>query len=345
MKVKREELLTALQFAKLGTSLRGEMLEQSNSFVFVDGNVVTFNDEIKTTSHSPLGDIEAAVIADDLLRLLEKLPDEEIEVGIKKGKKGHELSIKGKKRRAGVTCFAEITLPYDEIPKPEKWSKLGEGVVEMLQHASHICGNNITDELTTYVHVTPDYIEASDNRRLLRADMETGFPEECLLPAKSLKVISSVDIRRVSVGEGWVHFRASNKGIISIRCSHQKYHKDMDKVLNMGDNPQAISFPANLAELVGRAAVMLDTEGGGYIQVELDDGQLTLSSQRDTGWYAEDKRVKYSGTPLSFYIKPTFLQQLLERTRKAEVSEDGGKMKITADHIQFLTALVLPDEL
>ena len=54
VKVNRETLLAALKFASLGVSLRGETLEQSNTFVFTEKELITFNDEVMTRSPTPL---------------------------------------------------------------------------------------------------------------------------------------------------------------------------------------------------------------------------------------------------------------------------------------------------
>src|SRR5687768_12406403 len=53
MRVDRENLLRALESVTAGLAHR-EIIEQSGSFVFKDGNVITFNDEIACTATSPL---------------------------------------------------------------------------------------------------------------------------------------------------------------------------------------------------------------------------------------------------------------------------------------------------
>ncbi|NIP34439.1 MAG: hypothetical protein GWN12_05720, partial [Thermoplasmata archaeon] len=112
MKTNRETLLKALRFARLGTALRGETLEQSNAFVFVEDRLITFNDEIMTSSKSPL-DFTAAILADEMLKLIDKLPDEELDIELE----GEEVVLKGAKRTAGITSFKDIALPYDAVPK------------------------------------------------------------------------------------------------------------------------------------------------------------------------------------------------------------------------------------
>ena len=337
MKVDRKELVAALEFAKIGASLKGELLQQSNSFIFDGGRLITFNEEIKTDSPSSI-DIAVAVLADEFLKVLGKFPDDEVDIstsGI--DGQGRELIIKGNRKSAGITCFDEITLPHEAVPTPDGWNKLGEDVPDMLQHAASVCGHNVAQERTTMVHITPDVIEASDNYRILRAKLKTSFDNECMIPATSIKAMRDIKIKRVSVGEGWVHFRTAAKQIISVRCSHELYHNDMEKIMRV--NGSAITFPRNLAEILSRASVMMDTDDRPQISIELSKNKIKVESRKDNGWYRESKKTKYDGVPLNLLVNPASLLAMLKRTRLAEVDSSGCKMKITADNIQFMIAL------
>lgn len=333
MKVKREELLQSLQFARLGLSNRGETLEQSNSYVFKDGKLVTFNDEILSRCTSPLGDLQAAVLAEEFLTLVEKLPDEELEVELK----GKEMVLVGTRRSAGITAFIEIQLPFDAVPAPEKWYKLGEKTFGMLQQAARICSRDATMELTTVVHATPKLVESCDNFRLFRATIETGFPEEVLIPAESLLELEPWKVVSVSVGKGWVHFRTEDKThVVSIRCSHEKYHGNLDVLLTLGKDAETVSLPGNLVEIVERSSVMLDAENPA-VQLKMEAGKLTLISRKDTGWYKETKKVKYEGKPLDFEVNAKFLVEVFGRSKDVQV--DSKRLKLVTDEIEFVSAL------
>lgn len=338
MIIDRQKLVDALNLAKIGTSPKGELLQQSNSFIFDGGRLITFNDEIRTDSPSPI-DIECAVLSDEFLKVLGRFPDDEVDVFIsgKKGQ-GQELIIKGKRKSAGITCFDEITLPHEAVPTPDGWSKLGKDVSDMLQHAASVCGHNVAQEKTTMVHVTPDIIEASDNYRILRAKLATGFIDECMIPATSIKAMRDIKIKRVSIGEGWVHFRTVAKQIISVRCSHETYHDDMELMMQVDGS--AITFPKNLADILARATVMMDTDDLPLISIELTKNKIKVESRKDNGWYRENKKIKYDGVPLNFSVRPASLLEMLKRTHSAVVDSNGGKMKIIADNVQFLIALI-----
>lgn len=336
MKANREALLAALRFANLGVA-QSESLEQSNTFVFTEKELITFNDEVMTRSPTPLPGIQGAVVAREFMALVDKLPDEELEIEIK----GEEIILKGTRRTAGVTCYAEITLPYDAVPLPEEWSTLKENVLDMLQQAARTCGRDVTQELTMMVHVTPKLVEACDNFRLFRATLPTGFPGEGLLMGSGVTLLDGLGVQKVSMGQGWAHWQTEDKRVISLRCGEGKYHDKMEQALNLG-KAEETSLPANLDEIVSRTTITMSGDEDPAIGVALESGKLTVTSRKAEGWYKETKKVKYEGEGMEFSVHPKFLLEMLKRTRRVMVNKT--RMKMTADGIEFVVALVKSKE-
>ncbi len=333
MKVKREEFLALLTEATIGLSKK-EILEQSNCFIFHKGLVLTFNDEIFFSCESPL-DFDAIVPAEDLLKILTRLPDEEIDVRLE----SNEMILEGKRRDVGITVEAELHLPFDAVPSPGKWLRLTPDLPGMLQQAARTCGSDETQYKTTCVHVTPDLVEASDNYRIFRADLQTGFNSEILIPASSINTLSKIILKRVNVGEGWVHFTTGARRLISIRCSHETYHEGIEEMLVVEGTE--ISLPKNLGEMIGRAEVMNITGYDARISLTIHENLLQIMSQKDGGWFREKKRIKYSGERLRFDVHPQFMAEVLERTHKIIIG--SSKLKLEAEGIQFVVSLDMED--
>jgi len=334
MKVNREQFLKTLNGASIGLSKK-EILEQSNSFVFYEGKIITFNDEIFCSSDSPL-EFDAVIVADDLMKILSRLPDEEIDIDLK----GEEMIIKGKRRTAGITCASTVHLPFEAVPSPDKWTKLVPGFGKMLQQASRTCGSDETQYKTTCVHVTPDLIQACDNFRFLRVDMETGLDQEILIPASSIGTLNGITLKRASIGEGWIHFKSDAKQLISVRCSHEKYHTGIDELLEV--QGEEITLPKNLAEMIGRAEVMNKSGYDARISITIEEGKLKILARKDGGWFREEKRIKYEGDSLVFDVHPQFLAEVLERTHKVLVGQN--KLKLVSEGIQFVVGLEVQGE-
>jgi hypothetical protein len=329
MQIDRKKTLSTLKLLSIGLSAK-ELLEQSNCFVFSGESAVTFNSETLCRTKSPF-DFDAVLIADDLIKLLEKFPDDELEII----KREAEVVIKGARRSAGLTTTAEVHLPFDSVPKPEKWLKLADGVGAMLQQAARTCGTDETQIRTTCVHITPKLIEACDNYRLFRATLDTGITEEILIPASGVKALKGLDIVRVSVGKEWAHFRTKDNLDISIRCYHDSYHQGLDKILKVEGHK--IKLPDNLGEIIARAEVMQIGGNDPEITLLLEPGELTLSARKESGWFKERKKINYSGDVLTFKINPEFLIEILVQTRTVIVNEK--QMKIETENIAFACVL------
>src|SRR5436190_1133824 len=120
--VNRSTLLRTLEQINAGLSSK-ELLEQSNCVVFKGGHSITFNDLIAIRAPSGLPEnFTGAVPANALVRLLQKIPDKELEI---EGQE-NELYVKGKGRWAKLRLEKEILLPIKHIDTPKEWHKLDE---------------------------------------------------------------------------------------------------------------------------------------------------------------------------------------------------------------------------
>lgn len=340
MKLLREDLLNTLKIASVGAALPPRMvvLEQSDCFIFRKGQLVTFNDEILTRTPSPLN-FDTIVHAGDFLKILGKLPDRYVEILPAEG----ELIVKGKRRSCGIATQAQLALPYKDVPRAKKFSKVREGVTGMLKQAARTCGKDLSNPMTTVVHAAPDVIEACDNFRLFRAGMKTGFLKGILLPAPALNALESIPLYRVAVWKGWTHFRTSKKlgegTVISVRCINEADYKDMDllAVLKMGKDTETVKLPGNLADMVERSEVM--SEGSDpLVQITIAKKTgITIRMAKDSGWYKEQKKIRYTGKDLKFHVNPKFLVEVLQRTTTVKIG--GDKMKLEVDGIKFVVVL------
>ena len=118
--VNRETLLAALEGVNPGVSAR-EQIEQSSCYVFQDGQVISFNDEVSCRCPSGLDPkIKGAIHASEIHELLRKLPDDELGIEVK----GDKLHITGRGKRTWVPLEKEIHLPVDTVEIPSEWKKL-----------------------------------------------------------------------------------------------------------------------------------------------------------------------------------------------------------------------------
>lgn len=337
MNIQRGELLAKLNEASPGLSPKGKLtVEQSDCYVFQGDTLTTFNDSIMVRVPNPLG-FDVVVKASDLLDFVTKMPDDEITITLQTD----ELRIKGAGRTAGITAYAEVAMPMDAVPKPETWTRLGEGTPTALQQAAKTCARKDSDYLLTAVHVTKDWVEGCDGLRYIRITGPTGFPNRVLMPADAVLELEGLELAKVAIGEGWVHFRTAQKATVSVRCGHSPYIEDVEKLLDL-KKPEKIILPSNLGEIVERAQVF-DHGGDDFkIGVRLSEGKLLITARKDGAWLKEKKEIEYEGRTLAFDVNPELLVEVLGHTR--EVLVDGTKLKIGWDRNQFVVCLDAKEE-
>lgn len=329
MKINRKELHETLTISAKGLTKR-EILAQSNAFIFAGDSLITFNGEVLTRTKNPL-DIQGAIPADDLLALLAKFPDEEVEVLIK----GEELVVKGSRRAAGITRCAEIELPYDDVPTPKNWGAVPPDLMKVLLQGARVCGKDETQPRTTEIHVTPDMVEACDNFRLFRYMINTAFKKEVLIPASSLESVGNLRATHVDIRKGWVHFKTPSKHIISIRCSSGEY-PDLGPMMKLKD-PEKVRLPKNLGQILSRAEVMHETAYDARVDITIAEGKLMLKATKEAGWYRETKKVRYAGRPLKFSVHPKFLEEVLKKANQVLIG--GNRIKFESGNEVFVVCL------
>jgi len=109
--VNKKEVLKAIKIVSPGLDLKG-IIEQSSSFVFTQGHVTTYNDEISISTPLEMP-VEGAVVAKEFTALLSKWESDELDLKVKNG----ELVLRDKDIKAGIPIESEIVLPTDFLSK------------------------------------------------------------------------------------------------------------------------------------------------------------------------------------------------------------------------------------
>ena len=324
MRVEREKLLRCLEAVSPGLSAK-EIIEQSCHFVFRGGRVITFNDEVACSLECSL-ELEGAVVAEPLLNLLRKLPEDNVDLEVSEG----ELLIRGQKRKAGIRLEQKVTLPIEGIEVPKKWKPLPANFVEAVGIVQACAGRDESRFALTCIHLSPEWVEACDGFQLARYPIKIGVTTSTIVRRRAMKSVVGLDVTEFSQTENWIHFRNSAGLLVSCRRYLDKY-PSIEKLLQVSGQPTVL--PKGLEEAVDKAQIF-STEDN-QVKVELRRGKLRLSGKGANGWYAETKSVKYSGDELQFSIAPKLLVEISHRAEKCEVAE--GRLKISTDKWTYVT--------
>lgn len=332
MKINKKTILKALEIVKPGLANK-EMIEQTTSFCFIKGSVVTYNDEVSVSCPVKGIDLEGAVNAIELHSFISKVRTEEFDLEVKE----NEILLKAGRSKAGLTLQSEVLLPIEEIGKIKKWKPIPEDFLEALKFTMGSCSNNMSDPKLTCVHVNKTILEAADNFRLAYYELKDKLTiKPFLLPASSCSKVIKMNPLEIAEGEGWIHFKTKEKAILSCRLFEENY-VNTSPLLNV--EGKAILFPKTIIDILERAEIFSKRDFilEEQVNIRLENKKLLIKSQSDSGWFEEKAKVNYSGDAVEFIISPYLLKAILNKTTKAILG--SGRLMFEEKNWKYITML------
>ncbi len=320
--MKKETLLKALQIVKPGLANK-EMIEQSTSFAFMDGRVVTYNDEISISHPIPDLGIQGAVKADKLYELLNRTAQEEIDISLN----GNEVLIKAGKSKAGLTVQQEVKLPLEEIEISKSWKTVPPDLGKGLRFAMLSCSNDMSRPVLTCVHVNKQgQVESSDNYRISRYCLESKVPKGFLIPASSVKELIKYTPTEMAIGDAWAHFKTEEGTIFSCRVFNDTF-PNIDTLLDV--QGVKVLLPANLKVILERASIFAKRDHflDEQVTLILQDKQVKIRAEGDSGWFEESTPIRYTDAPISISVHPVMLSSVLDRTKACVLANNAIKFQ------------------
>ena len=334
LRVNRKDFLMQLDSVLPGLSTR-EIIEQSNCFIFKNGQVITYNDEIACIQDSCLWqDVDMAIQGMPLISILRKLTEEEIDVEVSEGK----FIIKGRRKRAKINMELKIMLPIDSVESPKKWKSLPDNFSDAISIVQQCAGSDAGRFDFTCIHLHPDRVEACDASQAAIYKLDLPLKRPTLIRKDSLRYIVSLDMTKFSNSKNWIHFKNSSGLIMSCRrwIYTESNYPNLPELMKIKGTKTTL--PKGLKEAIEKAKIFTveNTEDNEVI-VQLTKGKLKLTGIGASGEYQEYKNIKYSGKDLKFAIPPDLLADLVNRYKTCRVSKD--KLKVTTGRYSYITAL------
>lgn len=316
MKTNKTELQNALNIVKAGLANK-EIIEQMTSFAFIDGNVVTYNDEISVKHPLPGITITGAVKAEELYAIVSKFKADEIDVEITET----EILLSCGKASAGLTLQSEILLPLDELKGKRKWQALPKNFGDMLAMASQSASSDMSRPVLTAVYLTADLLVSTDSYRISHVIPAQPLPfTNILIPAASVDKVLKINPTKVSVSQAWIHWMNEVGTELSCRTMEDKYPNTLP-FMSPKEAGTPVLFPAVLPDMIDRADVFAKRQHAldACIEIGLNDKTLTISAKSDTGWFKEDCRCRFTGAPMTFQITPMLIKAILSKEQTSEL--------------------------
>lgn len=321
-KVNRQRLLQALEAVMPGLAVGKSKFDQSTCFCFLDGKVLTYNDEISCRARTKLPDsIEGAVDSKPLLAVIRKMKEKEIDIEQKESL----LYITGESRRkVKLRMEPEIDLPIEKVERPEKkdWKTLSEHFSEAITIVSPCAGKNEAEFAFTCIHMTPKFIEACDNNQITRFRLKSKIKTPIMMRQSSIKHVAPLDMTQFAETETWIHFR--NPANVEFACKRiVEEYPDMGKFLKVSGEPTTL--PKGIAEECDFAEIFtseLEKEMNLLVVTIKSTGRMLIRGVGISGEAEVPKKIKYSGDSIAFCIAPKLLSEITKKHRDCQISND-----------------------
>jgi DNA polymerase III sliding clamp (beta) subunit (PCNA family) len=343
MKISKSNLLTALAIVKPGLASK-ELLEQTTSFAFTQGRVVTYNDEI-SVSHPVSGiDFEGAINAKELYGLLSKIDKDEIELTVSET----ELLIQAGRVKAGLKLELEVKLPIKEIPKKMEKISNPKRFLYLLHFAMQTCSKDPAQSKLSCISLKKNgLIESSDGYRLFQGQGDPLPVMSFLLPSSSTFEIVKSEPTHLSLEKGWVHFKNENGTVFSSRRIEDDYMpEDQIKSVLAFNKIGQIDFPAKINQILERVGLFAKGDTlDELVEINIDKGKMMLRAQAEgTGsWVEEKATISFDGT-LSFLMTPSLFVDILQVVQTSIIDKSIQKIKFAGPDWEYVIMLRQPPE-
>lgn len=330
MKIEREALLHAVRAASLAASKDGA-IDQSDRLLFQNGRIFTYNDYMACSVNSPLS-IEGAVRAQELTQLLERLPENELDVEVDK----NHLRVKGDKRLSKVAMEHSFRLKV-AMERPEQWEELPPEFVDAVDVVTPCAAKSKSSKfIVRCVRVGPEGLSATDNSQLVRASISMPTKDPFLVLPDTLESAAYLGCCEMGVTKNWAHFR-NQSGVVLSGRRHDLTFPPFREVL--GVEGKKAKLPDNLKEAIDTAAIFAEgSTKDARIKISIRGSKIRISGKGPHGEYMEEQETT-SRMKADFYTTPQLMTSLLKKSSHCEVVP--GKMLIVrGGFYDYATSLV-----
>lgn len=312
MIIERNNFLKVLKQVMPGVETGNVILEGADTFIFENGYIHSYNDNISVSILFPITDregenISGAIKAKDFYELISRLSDD----SFKLISKTNEWIIKSGNARAELTLLESSIVGHVKnlLPTEISWIPLPEQFIEGIS----ICRFSSNKSVLAGIFVDKDFIITTDEIRISSYQMKEEIVEPFwITDLASTELLKLGGIKKYFVSKSWVHFLTDEGVIFSCkRLAQEKYPIDKIKQLIAshvkGKEDIGNILPENLMSAIHRAgALSQNIESFDTIRLTFTQDHIEVFSQRPSGKYIEivewSKPFEKEFMPISIFV-------------------------------------------
>lgn len=334
MEILREHVKYVLDCVSGGLAMgQRETREGAAYFVFKDGKVTTFNDEVYCSMPLDLG-FEGAVKGEQLLSIVSKMKGEMLSIKFE----GAEAKITSNRRRAGFQIDMSKMEALEAIQPVTNWVECPTMVPAAIGDCCGCAVDKKNDDkfYKSCLHITPTFIEATDSLQFMRCQMQAPVEKSTLVKAYTVRKIEGLDISEWGSNQDWVGFRTSD----GLEYYARTYGDDYPALDQLAVKQEGDAFipPQGFIEAIEAAKIFCDELDNPLVKVILKpNGQMLIEGKGVTGWFQEMLEAAYDGPRLEFFANPKVLKQFAEAYTDGKISETA--LSVYQDDFVYLSSI------
>ena len=327
MNIDRKELLKVLKRALPGVETGNVILEGADTFIFNDGFIHTYNDNISVSvpfifTNKAGENVSGALKAKDFFDLINRYDEDNLKFIPKEG----VWIIKSENATAELTLLESGILDRVKniFPNKIEWDALPGRFIEGIA----LCNFTANKSVLSGIHVCEDIITSTDEIRINWYKMESVVPKEKAFWISDIAAVElgKLDnIKKYSVSDSWVHFKTEDDTIFSCkRLAQDKY--PYAKITSMIESHKKEKgdieneLPAKLMDAVRRASSLSQNiESFNTIKLTLDTDTIEVFSQRSSGKYTEKiawaKSFTKTITPVAIHVDFAMIENAIKYSK------------------------------
>lgn len=347
MTIQKNKLLESLKLAMPGIETGNTVLQGSDSFVFHNGKIFSYNDSISVSVPIEQAgmieeEIEGAVRAEEFFKIISKFPGEEISFVTSEG----SWILKCGKAKATLTLqnFDYETRLKGIEPKENEWVEINDefisaiGSCKMTSNKTPIAG----------IYVSGKEVFSSDGWQI-----NSYIMDKCKMPCFWIsdnsvnEIIKLRKLNGVQSQGSWIHFKSEEGIIFSIKTLQSESYpinkiKSMIDVNNPKDDDLHGTFPKELFNAIDRAvSFSIDISEKSAVRLVISKDKIEVSSERSSGKYSEkvswDTPMEDDFEPITVYVDSIMMQFVGQRSLEFYLIKGPKKNGKVIPRLLFVT--------
>ena len=348
MIIQKKDLLEVLKICMPGIETGSATLQGADTFIFHDGKIFTYNDNISVVVPVDQGGlleegIEGCIKAEEFFKIVSKFPSDEIKFTVTEN---NTWLLKCGKAKAEMTLLDfDFKNRLDNIkPDDEKWVKIdddfifGLGTCKMSVNKTQLSGLYVEGK---------DIISTDGNQMNCYTMKNTELPKFWISDNSANELLKLNKLIEMQIQGTWVHFKAENGTIFSIKTLQADVfpYAKIKAIIDTSspDKSQLHSkFPKEMFSAIDRAvSFSIDISEHSAVRLVISKEKIEVSAERNAGKYSEkvnwEEEIKEEFEPFTVYVDAQMMEFVAQRTVEFYLLKGPVRNGKTLPRLLFVT--------